>query len=68
MIQPKQIEPKRVRLTEDFLDFKTGMGYIAGTILIRTQSGQYAIEGTGLGSECVAGLFLIRDICEIIER
>lgn len=62
------VEPKRVRLTEDYLDLRVGIGYRAGTILIRTQSGQYAIEGTRLGGECVAGLFLIRNIYEILEK
>lgn len=61
-------EPKRVRLTGDYLDLKVGMGYRAGTVLVRLQSSQYGPEGTGLGDECVAGFFLIRDICEILER
>jgi len=60
-----QPEPQRVRLTDDFLDFKTGMGYPAGTVLIRSPySGQYMLEGTGLGGECIAGFFLIHDICK----
>jgi hypothetical protein len=57
--------PKRVRLTKDFVDFKVGMAYKAGTVLYRTSSGQYAVKGTPLGGgPCVAGLFLIKDICE----
>lgn len=59
-------EPKRVRLTEDFIDMRVGMAYPAGTELARTQSGQYAVDGTKLGGECVAGYFLIRGICEEI--
>lgn len=65
-------EPKRVWLTADFLDLKTGMAYPAETILIRsphagpTTEAQYMLEGTKLGQECVAGFFLIRDICEPI--
>jgi hypothetical protein len=64
----KAPEPKRVRLTEDYLDLKVGMAYPAGTVLIRSpHSGQYTLEETRLGQECVAGFFLIRDICEVIE-
>lgn len=60
-------QPSRVILTKDYLDFKTGMGYPKGTILVRLPSSQYGIEGTGLGQECIAGFFLIRDICEPLE-
>lgn len=56
-------QPERIRLTEDFLDFPTGMGFPKGTILVRLGKGiaqnQYGVEGTGLGQECVAGLFLL---------
>lgn len=66
---PKQ--PSRVILTKDYLDFKTGMGYPKGTILVRLGKGigqnQYGLEGTRLGQECIAGFFLIRDICEPLE-
>ncbi len=63
-----QSEPARVRLTEDFVDLPIGMAYPAGTVLVRsTLSGQYMIEGTKLGQECVAGFFLIRDIAESID-
>lgn len=60
-------EPARVRLTKDYLDLQVGMAYRAGTILVRQQSGQYALDGTKLGGECVAGLFLLRGIYEILE-
>lgn len=61
-------EPKRVRLTKDFLDPPTGMGYPEGTILERSpHSGQYLVEGTKLGGECVACFSLIKDICEPIN-
>lgn len=64
-------EPKRIRLTEDFLDLRVGMAYPEGTVLIRLSSGpapsQYGLPGTRLGQECVAGLFLLRGIYEEIE-
>lgn len=60
-------QPSRVVLTKDYLDFKTGIGYPKGTILVRMRSSQYALEGTGLGQECIAGFFLIEDICEPLE-
>lgn len=64
-------EPKKVRLTEDFLDLKVGMAYPAGTILHRLSAGeapsQYGLEGTRLGQECVTGFFLIRHVCEVLE-
>lgn len=59
-------KPARIRLTQDFLDFKVGMGYPKGTELVRMPSGQYALEGTRLGQECVAGLFLLEGIYEEI--
>lgn len=59
--------PQRVRLVRDYLDLDVGMAYRAGTVLIRQQSGQYAIEGTPLGGECVWGFPPIREICEVLE-
>jgi hypothetical protein len=62
------IEPRRVRLLEDFLDTKAGVGFPKGTELIRLPgSSQYAPEGTQLGQDCATGFFLIKDICEILE-
>ena len=61
-------EPKRIRLTEDFIDLKVGMAYPKGTVLIRSQhgTGQYMLEGTRLGQPCVAGLFLLKGIFEVL--
>jgi len=65
----KSQEPKRVRLVEDYLDLKVGMAYKSGTILVRSPwSGQYMIEGTRLGGECIAYFSLIRGICEVVEQ
>lgn len=61
-LQPKP-EPAAIRLTEDYLDFVTGIGYPEGTILYRSSSGQYVKDGTRLGQECLAGLFLLNPDC-----
>jgi hypothetical protein len=65
-------EPKRIRLTEDFIDLRVGMAYPAGTELVRLggpkAASQYGLEGTGLGQECVAGLFLLKGLYEIVEQ
>lgn len=60
--------PARVRLAEDYSDPEVDdVRYPAGTVLARTQSGQYVTDGTRLGEPCVAYFFLIRDACEIVE-
>lgn len=62
----EELKPKRVRLIEDYLDFQTGISYASGTILERTQSGQYAPPGTKLGEGgCVAFFALIQGICKV---
>jgi hypothetical protein len=63
-----QPRPSRVRLTQQYRDEPTGMFYLAGTILDRQSSGQYAIPGTPLGGECVASLSLIDGIYEEVEE
>lgn len=57
----QKAEPKRVRLTQDYLDLVVGLGYPAGTILIRggLENRQYMPEGTPIGSRVVAGYDLI---------
>lgn len=47
--------PDSVRLVDDFLDLYAGVGFPAGTVLLRTSSGQYAPEGSTLGDPCVWG-------------
>jgi hypothetical protein len=60
-------QPKKVKLTEDFLDLKAGVGFEVGTVLLRQSSGQYAPEGGKLGQPCVTMFSLIEDICEPVE-
>jgi hypothetical protein len=63
-------EPNRVRLVHDYLDFKTGIAYEVGTVLIRSPhgTGQYMTEGTKLGQGgCIAYFDLIKDIAEEIK-
>lgn len=56
---------RRVRLTDDYFDLKTGIGFPVDTILVRSpHSGQYQREGTPLGGECVSHFALIKDICK----
>ena len=49
-------EPEKVELTEDYLDLNNGIGYPAGTVLVRSQhgTGQYMLETTKLGGECIS--------------
>lgn len=59
-------QPPRIRLTRDYHDPKTGIAYPAGTILVRTASGQYTFPGTPLGGEAIAGLFLLEGAYEAL--
>lgn len=62
-------EPRRVRLTADFICLEVGLAYRKGTILIRSpHSSQYMLEGTKLGQVCVSSFSRIRDICESVPE
>lgn len=65
----KPPEPKKVRLTEDYIkDLSLGFAYPAGTILERWPSGQYVRPDSCLGQGgAIAYFALIEDICEEIE-
>lgn len=68
MSAPALPQPQRIRLTEDFIDLKVGMAYRKGTVLVRLNSGgQYGLEGTRLGQECVYSLTPLLGIYEVIE-
>ena len=55
------MNPYAIKLTQDYLDFETGIAYPAGTVLYRQSSGQYAVEGTGLGDECLYSLSALKE-------
>lgn len=71
--QAKTIEepgPERVRLTDDYFDLKTGVGFPVDTILVRSPhgTGQYAPEGARLGEPCVPYFAAIKNICEPLTQ